>query len=286
MAQKPSAGHHYVAQAILSNFCFVGQSTYYIKRSKLEGGVEKRNKNSIFKRRHYNSLTLNSGKKDDSLEKFFAYQFDNYIPDFVEIFRAALKSSSVDFPSDELRFRFIQFFFNHMKRTPDFIEPIVQEVTEATFHAGFLAEYEKEHGPLTDKDKALYEDKERLSDIVSNSRVQNISRQSLPVLETLFRMDICVATPARSTKQFIVGSNPVVRFENFPRQPLGQIGVELWTTLAPDIAVGFGNLAEKKNAVQLDDTSVRKINSELTRRSSAIAGRSEKLVLSLARANW
>lgn len=283
---KVSRNHHYIPKAILRNFCFSNNSIYYVRKSDVSRKVSERNISSVFKRGHYNSLYLRNERRDDSVEKFFAYQLDNYIPGWVDLFQDSIQKGAVSFSSDLDRNRFIQFFFNHMKRSPDFIEKIVKRVAGETFYPGFVDDLAQKFRPVSEEERRHILDAETQERIINNSRVVNLSEQSEIILDRLASLNIFVATPQRGVKQFIVGSNPVIRFQKYDRQPLGDDGVELWTTLTPKIAVGFARSKHNRDIILLSDDQVRKINSSITLGSSAIASKSTSLISSLATAYW
>ncbi len=283
---KVSSKHHYVAKAILRNFCVSGKSLYYASKLSTSKVPERRNIDSIFRRMHFNSFERKDGSKDDTIEKFFAYELDNYIPDWVSIFQRVPHTGKLTFPTQDLRYRFIQFFYNHKKRSPDFIDPLVQEVANETFTANLAREFEATYRSLTNDEKRLLNDEGFRARAIRNSRVSNFGRQSIKILSRLEKMKIVVGTPKRANKQFIVSSNPVARFEDCPEQELGELGVEEWTTFAPNIAVGFVSDHSAPDCVLFDDANVRKLNRALTKNSQAIASKSQLLIQSLATSEW
>ncbi|MVO17141.1 DUF4238 domain-containing protein [Parasedimentitalea huanghaiensis] len=290
MTQQVSKRHHFIPVSILKNFCISGESTLYTRRAD-NGLPGRRNINRIFFRWHYNSFELVDGRKDDQVEKFFARELDNFIPEWQVAFEQAAKGDNkILFSSKQSRYRFIQFFYNHMKRTPDLTAPLVEEVKSEVFSRDLESEFEKRHRPLTEQEKKLLEQDEFRDRAAANSRVSNFGKQSENILNRLAAMRIFVATPQRVSKQFIVASNPVVRFEDYPLQELGTPGVELWTTISPKIAVGFAHYDKTDNLqtdlLRLDDRSVRQLNQSLARRSHAIAGKSQALLESLKKAAW
>jgi len=285
-SKQRSKRHHYIPQAILKEFCVSGNSTCYVSRNAASRNPQMRNIGTIFCRRHYNSYVKKNGEKNDAVERFFAYELDNYVPEWSALFKSALKRGDLKFSNEASRFRFIQFFYNHMKRGPDFIEPIVQKASEDVFHANIETELEAKGFRLSDADKLLLEDEDFRSTVMNNSRVRNFSRQSEDILNQLASMQIHVATPQRSVKEFIVSSQPVARFEDYPYQQLGEPGVELWTTFSPKLAIGFAKYEGASDCLLFDDVLVRKLNRQLAKQSTSIAGRSERLLRSLLRSAW
>ncbi len=281
-----SKKHHYVPKALLRNFCVEGEATYYLSRRRCDREPVSRNIDSIFRRISYNTYLRNDGTKDDIVERFFAKELDNYIPSWTQVFENALCGGQLRFSSSEHRDRFIQFFYNHTTRTPDFVEPILQDVAERTFNNETINRFETEKRLLTDKEKRLFQDDEFRQRTLTNTRVENFSRQSLKILGRLSAMKIVVATPDLPNKQFIVASRPVARFEDYPHQELGEKGVEMWTTWTPRIAVGFVGDDSALDTMRLDKDNIRKLNRTLTVKSQSIAGKSKRLVSSLAKSAW
>jgi hypothetical protein len=279
-----SAKHHYVPKAILRNFRVQGDSVLYATREKPKPTL--RNIDSIFRRIRYNSVQKKDGSHDDTVERFFAEELDNYIPDWVTQFSAVKSAGSIKFQKTASRGRFIQFFYNHMKRTPDFIEPIAASVAEEVFARDLVNEFEAKNGPMTQEGINLLEDEAFRARTLANVRVTNFSQQSEKIMSTLANLRIVVAVPSNLKKTFVVGSQPVARFEDYPFQPLGEKGVELWTSLAPKLAVGFVASRLEDGPISLNDLAVRKLNIAFARNSRAIAGTSGKLILSLATSEW
>lgn len=278
-----SKKHHYVPQAILRNFTVSGSATHYLSIHSKSKAPALRNIGRIFYRRHYNSATLEDGSKNDIVEKFFAYEFDNFIPEWTEAFKRTLETGQLRFSTSDSRKRFIQFFYNHMKRSPDFIEPIVSSVAPEVFNEQTVENYEKDYGPITEHERSLFRDPKWQEKVIGNSRVMNFGQQTDGILNRLVGLDICVATPASENKQFIIASNPVVRFENHVSQALGTEGVELWTTFTPRIAVGFVNSQLPIGLLTINNDEVRKFNTSAAKQSSAIASGSKPLLESLAK---
>jgi hypothetical protein len=177
-----------------------------------------------------------------------------------------------------------------MKRTPDFIEPLVEKVQSEVFDRDLISRIEGRFRPLSNSERVLLDCPDFRARATANSRVSNFSRQSVRVLDLLASLRVFVATPARRNKQFIVGSNPVVRFEDFPKQELGTPGVELWTTITPKLAVGFAHPerahGSNSQAKILKDSDVRTLNRTIAKKSDAIASRSRSLLISLCKSAW
>ena len=83
-------------------------------------------------------------------------------------------------------------------------------------------------------------------------------------------------------ESFVIGSCPIARFHR--GIPLTRPEVQFWLSIASDVSVSPYFACGREKCVEVRDPFVRKINREIFRQSSAIAGRSEKLIASLSRA--
>ena len=276
-----SANHHYVPQAILQNFCFEGESLFYYSKRRPELGVNLRNTASIFKKRHLNTYERLDGQKDSSLEDFFADHFDGQIGDLLETAQRHLSRNSMFSPSgDDFRF-FVQFIYNHMFRTPEFHQPIVEESTTEKFFEGAIAEFEREHRKLSSEEAQNIRSEKSKKRIRDAGRVGGISRQSTKILNLMAEMKPVVASPANPKKRFVVTSNPVVRLTNCGGIRLDTDDIEFWTTLSPTVAIGLVRLPSARAPFRVLDHGVRHINLSLVNQSIAVAGQNERLIKSL-----
>lgn len=179
---------------------------------------------------------------------------------------------------------FVQFFYYHMTRSPDFHAPIVDEVSRGEFFQEAINDFESRYRLLSESEYSEINSYHVRQRIINQSRVLNIGRASIKILELLGQRRIVLATPARSKKQFIVASNPVVRFENSRGATLEGEDVELWTTLTPKIALGLVSDSSVSNHVLIGDTEVSQINLTLFKNSSSVASSNSKLLESIVSA--
>lgn len=271
--------HHYVAKTILRRFCFAGETLHFYSKRTKSKGVQSRKVDSVFCKRHLNTIDMGDGQRDFGLEKFFAKEFDDYLPSFIEAFDSWF-TQNPNLLIGESRRRFVQFFYNHMCITPDFHEPIVKQATADVFTKDIIEKYEREQGPLSAEDQAFLNSDREISKLVNRSRVQTLGRQSETVLESLNKMNLVAARPKKRSKNFVVASNPIVRFQNGIDPSIETGNIELWTTLTPELAIGF--VCEKSSvALELPDYAVRKINYNLFKNSVCFASKNKKLMESI-----
>lgn len=278
---KQSKKHHYVPKGLLRHFCYTKQKMYYFDFSKKKAGIVSRDIGKIFLKFHYYSVETPEGKRSDILEREFLQVLDSRIASFVAQFIKAREKNilpAIDFETqDFLR----QFIYYHTKRNPDFMASLGFLDAPKAHISSAIKEYEQSFGPVAEAEKRRMLTDKKVAEIADSTRVRMTARESPLVMERLKGMNVNIAF-APSNKQFVIGSNPVVRFENRRGAELGDGSVELWTPLTPTVALGFSG-PSRQNSIYLNltDSDVRKLNCELVRQSSEVGSASDRLLRSL-----
>ncbi len=121
--------------------------------------------------------------------------------------------------------------------------------------------------------------------MIRNVRAQSLFGLRSIVMDVLERRGISIIHVTRSNKQFIIGSQPVVKLTSPGRTDLNDPKVEMWLPIAADVAVGVGqgnggiSLFQTKN-----EALIRQLNLAIASQSDTIAAGSEALVHSIANA--
>lgn len=276
-----SANHHYVPQGILKKFCFSNEQLFYFSRNQQAKGVQVRNTKSVFKRRHLNSWIDESGNRRDSLERFFATNFDDPIVEFAVKCETAVATNTVNQIGDDDHRFFVQFLYNYIKRTPD----IHELALEKSFSDGALNKvidkFEDEYRELTADEKLQFHEKVGKKDYFQNARIHALSDQNPDILDMMATKNLLIGIPANNKKQFITASSPVARFQNVKGDTLKSGTFETWTTLSPRLVVGLMGKKTIPSLHKFPDSAVRKLNRQLARQSVAIGGSSKELIKSM-----
>ena len=118
---------------------------------------------------------------------------------------------------------------------------------------------------------------------IRNVRVQSLLQFRANVMGVLERRGIAILRICQSSKQFIVGSRPVVKLTPRGLTDLSDPAVEMWLPVAADIAVGVGAGDGGITLLQTYDQSpVRQLNLAIAKQSETIAAGSAALVNSIA----
>ena len=129
----------------------------------------------------------------------------------------------------------------------------------------------------------LTSSEEMMSDMRQNARA-GLAIPTNSLLEVLGNKGVGVIRIKRTKSSFVIGGMPVVKLTHKGRTYLSDPTVEAWLPIAPDIAVTPAFTPGTEKLVELTDIlQVRHINQAIFKQSTAIAGRSRKLIVSLAR---
>lgn len=277
-----SKWHHYVPQGVLSKFCYSGSKLYYYSKNRCSEGVDSRDIEKKFRKRHYYSVTTPTGQKSDILEREFLQVLDSKFVEFVTQFSVAFSAGKLPVIDVPTRGFLQQFLYYYAKRNPDFerqsgIYPDspVEEVKKT------LSSFEKAFGEIDRLEFARLTEPKKADEIFQFARVASLARSSPEVNERLGRMSVHFAI-APNNKQFVIGSNPVVRLENQKNAVLGDGFVELWTPILPRVMLGFaGPNAGFDEFIHIPTEEVRKVNVQMFKQSTEVGGASRRLIQSL-----
>ncbi|VAX18350.1 hypothetical protein MNBD_NITROSPINAE04-21, partial [hydrothermal vent metagenome] len=118
--------------------------------------------------------------------------------------------------------------------------------------------------------------------IKQNAKVDALKKDSINILDVLNNKGLGITRISSANKSFIIGSFPVLKLTNDGRTHLSDPTVEAWLPIAHDIIVTPALEKGEEKLVALNDKSVRRLNMLFAKQSTTIAGRSEKLIRSLA----
>ncbi len=269
------ARHHFVPKAILRNFCFAGETTHYVSAHRKHPTAEQRNIETIFCKRHLNSFKRLDGTRDASLERFYSATLDDKISGVVAEVRSAIqKSGRVDLAPTTANFLRL-FLYHHARRTPEaagLTDSDLREFVQEQFPS-----MREKAASMFGEDAASYffsdESSGRLMEIARSSRAQVRMKEYGSALDAIQSMSVVFAIPRGQFGRFVVTSNPVLRLTNDGNTNLVHGDVELWTTLAPDFALGLCKTEVLGGLIYLADDAVHHINQNLSGQSTALAGR-------------
>ena len=181
-----------------------------------------------------------------------------------------------------------RYFCCQWNRVPDRIRASgvrdLSEIEMRDWMWRFLKEYESEGHELTSDDLAILDDSRGLSRRFHNARAEVVLETPEELLGVIGNKGLCVAIITSSKRSFVIGSNPIVRINPPGRAHLADPDVQAWLPLAHDVAITPGFSRGEEKLIEFRESRVvRQLNAATFNQSTAITGRSPRLVESLAR---
>ena len=281
--------HHYVPQFLLREFTDDNKKLHFCILGSSEGAVIKPServvksatpKNLFLKKELYTQYS-DHGEKDSSLEESIRNLETEAAPVIKKIINSARANKLLELNPDE-RDIWDAFFLIQSLRIPDILDPIVNEYPD--WIPEFISDYEKEHGPPTKEEIKKANDPKEIERTKQNLRAITVSRltSESKIFQILQGRGLIIGVIRKPNKSFIIGSNPTARLY----RQLSDPEAEWHLPIAHDITVthhGFYDRGEENLAKITGDHTIRKINETICNWSSSIAGRSRRLITSLAR---
>ncbi len=180
------------------------------------------------------------------------------------------------------------YFCCQWRRVPDVTRSNdisgLSEAEMRDFMSRKMIEYQSKGYELTCDDRRILDDPQGVSRIIHGASAQSVLIIGEDLLRVLENKGLCIATITSSKRSFVIGSNPVVRLTPPGRSHLADPDVQAWLPLAHDVAITPGFSRGEEKLIEFRESRfVRQLNEATFDQSTAIAGRSPRLVESLAK---
>ena len=282
--------HHYVPETLLKEFTDNNEKLHFCILRFSDGvAIKPRErvvnstspKNLFVETQLYTQYDDHEGK-DTSIEKSLSDLETKAAPVIKKIINSARAGRLPELTPREKDIWDV-FFLIQSSRTPDVIDPIVNKYP--SWISEIIDEYEKEHGPPTEEEIKKVNDPKQIDRTKRNLRATTVTRltSESKVFKILRSRGLIIGITRKPNKSFIIGSNPAARFYHKLSDP----EAEWHLPIAHDITVTHhgSHPREKESLAEITgDHTIRAINEAIYRQSSLIAGRSCKLIASLAQA--
>lgn len=262
--------HHYVARTHLARFAPDGRLWVYDKRA---GQVFSRSIDDAFGETHLNTLIMPDGTRDQSLEEALAKLESRIKPVIDEMLAAARAGLSPDVDGEK-RSSWDEYFIAQHARTPDVFNAVPTLQLGDALIREFARRAKEKYPHRADEADALVADGERKR-LLKAARIQAQTAPSRRLLSLLSARSLAGLKPGGDGRQFLIGSNPFVRWGDDLRLP----DTRLWLPVAPDLALGPGSPGAGATLCSLDDPAeVDRFNLAIARRSTVIASADRAMV--------
>ena len=242
-------------------------------------GVRESTPTTLFVERDLYTQTDHLGNQDASVEQAHAALESRVSPIIDKVVRAARSLKEPSLTPDE-RADWDRFYFRLWNRTPEVRRDIMDDPDE--YFRG-LPEYLEKRGPLTADQRADMTDPAWRRRVIQNAWAQVTAQDGNLVPQMLKRKGIIIALIERRTKAFVIGSRPIVQITWSGDSALVDATVGGWVPVSHDVAVKPGRHRDREIVISISVDNIRGINEAILANSDTIAGRSRRLIASLAR---
>lgn len=252
---------------------------HYYEKAHPHKGIQIRRPKTVFRKSHLYSQLIENAQPDTSIESKLGKIESAVAPILKKIGAEVLATKKTSMNSREHKIWSEYFVILH-RRTIDVYNTnqVLNTIEESVATA--IDEIEAIFGPFENGIRERFLSKPKLAELRQNAWANNILAIDGLALKTMKRMGIAVGI-APPNKSFIIGSSPIVRFDNYPKQPLGTDGVELWLPIGKRVAVSPHRLFDSCTVINLCTNQVRKINESIYKKSTSVAAASYELLSSL-----
>lgn len=274
--------HHYVPRLILDRFVDGDGMLHVFDRRRAENGIQPQSPKDTFVEKHLYSAKLKDGRRDRSLEDWFA-DLEGFVAPIVS---KIVDNARINAPaglSDKEREVWDFYLAMQWRRVPELHTQVIDDERFERDLAESVAEFATMVRPLTEDEQRWADDPSARPFFRHNVTVSSLrSRSDGQVFLALQRRGMTVARPERLDKSFILASRPILR-AGPPKETLLHPEIEAWFVLAPDVAVSPWGHRGTDEFRSFTTFGVRKLNELLAKQSQVIASGSSTLVASLAR---
>ena len=270
MNNQKRRNNHWIPVMLLNNFTDEDGNLYFFDRRSPKRRILKTTPKRLYVERDLYTQCDENGNRDDSAECLFAELERKTAPVLKKIIDATRAGKEPRLTSSE-RKTLDHYSYCQWGRVPDTAYSVLD-------HSSKKRPFQEAARGLSYNELARFK-----KEVLVEGFVSNVTDPSERILSFLGRKNLAFVIIRRKNKSFVIGSNPVLQV--FPEHRVSggrpKPFIAFWLPIAHDIAVAYGEgeggLMEFK-----EDRELRRFNKTVFDQSSAIAGRSDKLISSVA----
>ena len=266
---KKKRRNHFVPRMLLKNFTDKGGRLYFFDRRFEEKRILKTTPDVLYRERDLYVVRDEDGNRDDSAEDLFAEFEREAAPVFDKIITAVRDGKEPVLNSSE-RATLDRYIYFQWARVPDTSDYILGHTLKR------MSLEDPEIGDLSPEELAEFG-----KGVNVESLVGGITEPRERILSVLRNKSLAFVVIRRKNKSFVIGSRPVLQVFPDPSDSVPKAFTAMWLPLAHDVAVAYGE-GEGGLMEFTEDQELRRFNENVFKQSRAIAGRSDKLIASLA----
>jgi len=275
---------HFIAQMLLQRFADEEGKLLFFSKQFPAKGVLCTTPGNLFCQTHIYTARDKNGVTDVRLERSYA-RLESLANAVIEKIVTSARAGRAPLLTAEERDIWALFFYNQWKRAPDFHRKFLETEKFESQLKQATAAFEANVRRLTPDEKCDLRNPQWLERVKQNAMIHALTPTSPTILAVLKEKGLGIATIRKPGNSFVIGSFPVVKLAHPGGPHPADPAVEMWLPVAHDVAVSPAPLQSPAELlVEIhDDSPVRHINAAIFSQSTAIAGRSQKLIASLVR---
>ena len=266
---KKKRRSHFVPEMLLKNFTDDDGKLYFFDRRLEERRILRTTPNALYRERDLYVVRDEDGNRDDSAEDLFA-EFEREAAPVLDRIITAVRDVKDPALSSSERATLDRYVYFQWARVPDTSGYVLGHTLRR------MSLEDPEIGSLSPEELAEFG-----KGVNVESLVGDITEPRERILSVLRNKSLAFVVIRRKNRSFVIGSRPVLQVFPGSSDSVPRTFVAIWLPLAYDVAVAYG---EGGGGVMefTEDRELRRFNEDVFRQSQAIAGRSDKLIASLA----
>ena len=275
--------HHAIAEMLQRRFTDSDGKLHFFDKRYPDNGIGYTTPSNLFVERDLYAQRDKKGTIDASLETEFMQKIDGAGDQIIEKIVSAARNRTAPQLTTKEKNLWDLFFYYQWVRVPDEFQRIhaVQNFDELL--GQLIHAFETTVRPLTDEERRNLEVPAERERIKQNTKVRSLIDAGQEARAILDQKGLGIAVISRPKMSFVIGSSPIVKLTLPGRTHISDPSVEIWLPVAADVAVTPALRSGEERLIQINDSRhVRHINEAIFGQSTVIAGRSKRLISSLA----
>jgi hypothetical protein len=273
--------HHFIPQMLLRRFTDVAGHLYFANRRNPKAGVGFAKPENLLLEKHLYSTIQKDGKRDASLEQRYS-KLEGAVSPLIDQITRCILNDTIPELNGSAKETWDKFLYEQWRRVPDMHNQVMPQASAKEAVREALDAFESEYRTLAPDERARSLTPHAVAEFRQNAKVGALSRSSGEVMKALAGKGLSFGV-CEKRHSFIIGSSPILKIVEGPSSRLDDPRVEVWLPIHPNIVAVAAGKKGDATIVALPAHSVKSFNRAVVKKSSMIAGRSEKLIMSLIR---
>lgn len=277
------AKQHHVSVHILKNFTDNANRFYYYNKAHPEKGVQRKNPENVFYRRHQYSIENADGSRDVQIESKFLKKLDNDVnPILLKIITSVRHNEVPSLTNEEKEFWDFYFLTQHFRSPDVLLSEQTRRMSERNYINTIQEIRARVHNLFPDSVHIL-DCPDFIERMINNTPRQTLITNREQPMQALRCRGLYFGRVKNIKKSLVIGSQPVMRYNSNGSNHLKDERTEMWFSVSHDVMVSPGANDLTFKLLNIPDSFVSKQNYYIHKQSQEIGGCSDLLLKSVSR---